>query len=269
MAFADNELSVSDASPIELYKFVGTAATYRMTSYNKTITNSEGTYIPVSVSRSNNENASQDQSDLGIDITMPFDHPIIQEYVFGVGMPELTLTLYRAHRENYNDTVILWTGKPLAFTVEGRQATLRVPSLFAYLLRGLLPAPRYQAPCNHLLYDARCGLDANAAANSYTTTVVSKTGNNVVVALSDFANGVCNAGEMVSSFNGERRMIISNTGTTFRVNFPFSNLPNGETVRIHRGCDHAFETCRTKFSNGINYGGFPLIPPDNPFAKPL
>lgn len=269
MPFATNELSAASASPIELYEFVGTTTTYRLTSYAKEIINATGTYTPTTMKRSAAKNASQDQADLGIDVELPFDHPIIQDYAFGIGQPDLTLTIYRCHRDNYNDTIILWTGKPLSFTVEGRLATLRVPSLFASLLQGLLPAPRFQSPCNHFLYDPRCAIDPDDAANSYTTTVVSASLNTVVLSASSFANGQCNAGEIVSNVTGERRMIISNTGTSFTVNYPFNDLNNSDSVTVYRGCDHSFETCRVKFNNVRRFGGYPYVPPDNPFASEL
>lgn len=268
MAFSDNELSAVNASPIELFKFVGTTTTYRLTSYGKPITNSDGTYGQVTLKRSAVENASQDQADLGIDIEMPFDHPIIQDYAFGIGQPDLTLTIYRCHRDNYNDTIVLWTGKPMSFTVEGRVATLRVPSLFASLLQGLLPAPRFQAPCNHFLYDTRCGVDPDSVDNSFAATIVSASENTIVLNTSAFANGQCNAGEIVSAA-GERRMVISNTGTTFTVNYPFDSLTASDAVTVYRGCDHSFETCRVKFNNVRRFGGYPYVPPDNPFASEL
>jgi uncharacterized phage protein (TIGR02218 family) len=34
----------------------------------------------------------------------------------------------------------------------------------------------------------------------------------------------------------------------------------GDRVRLTAGCDKAFSTCRTKFSNHLNFQGFPHIP---------
>ena len=34
----------------------------------------------------------------------------------------------------------------------------------------------------------------------------------------------------------------------------------GDTVRLTPGCDKSFATCRDKFSNGVNFQGFPHMP---------
>jgi uncharacterized phage protein (TIGR02218 family) len=36
----------------------------------------------------------------------------------------------------------------------------------------------------------------------------------------------------------------------------------GNTFTFSAGCDHTFDTCKSKFSNGVNFGGFPHIQPD-------
>lgn len=269
MPFSTNELSEASGSPIELYKFVGTFTTWRMTSYLREIVNSEGTYEPVPVTRTQIENASQDQEELAIDISLPYDHPLALEYIFAVSPPELTVEIYRAHRDDFDDTLLLWTGKPTSFSVEGRLAKLRVPSIFSYLLSGLCPAPRYQGPCNHVLYDDRCKV--SRAANQQTVDVVSvsSSGRQLVLSANTFANGDCNAGEMVWTAGGQRRMIVSNSGTTFNISYPFSGDVTGEEIIIRKGCDHSFETCASKFSNSINYGGCPIVPPTNPFNSRL
>ncbi len=38
------------------------------------------------------------------------------------------------------------------------------------------------------------------------------------------------------------------------------NLVIGDTFSVSAGCDKQFETCKTKFSNGINFRGFPHMP---------
>lgn len=269
MPFNTNELSAASGAPIELYKFIGTFNTWRVTSYLREITNSDGTYEPVPVKRTQIENASQDQEELAIDISLPYDHPLALEYIFAVSPPELSVEIYRAHRDDFNDTLLLWTGKPISFNVEGRVASLRVPSIFSYLLSGLCPAPRYQAPCNHILYDDRCKV--NRAANSQTVDVVSvsASGRRLTLSANTFANGECNAGEMIWTAGGQRRMITLSNGTTFDISYPFAGDPTGDEVIIRKGCDHSFTTCKNKFSNGLNYGGCPIVPPTNPFNSRL
>ena len=36
----------------------------------------------------------------------------------------------------------------------------------------------------------------------------------------------------------------------------------GDTIELSAGCDHLLETCKTKFNNTVNYGGFPHLQVD-------
>ena len=36
----------------------------------------------------------------------------------------------------------------------------------------------------------------------------------------------------------------------------------GNTFTFSAGCDHTFTTCKAKFGNGVNFGGFPHVQPD-------
>ncbi|WP_375281155.1 DUF2163 domain-containing protein [Pseudooctadecabacter sp.] len=42
-----------------------------------------------------------------------------------------------------------------------------------------------------------------------------------------------------------------------------TDIASGDLVRIEAGCDKRFDTCRSKFSNALNYQGFPDIPGDD------
>ena len=45
---------------------------------------------------------------------------------------------------------------------------------------------------------------------------------------------------------------------------PLGAVPEEQTpVRLTAGCDRTFETCRLKFGNAVNFGGFPDIPGDD------
>jgi hypothetical protein len=52
---------------------------------------------------------------------------------------------------------------------------------------------------------------------------------------------------------------------TVLVMLPYSGVAIGDGLKLTAGCDHVIQTCRTKFANEVNYGGFPWIPTRNPF----
>lgn len=268
MSFEVVEKSPYDAEPIELFKFVGTINTYKLTTYSQEVTSGGDVYKPLAgLKRTVLKVGTQEDESANIDISMPFDHPLIAEYAYQTAPPTLEFELRRCHRSNPNDSILMWKGKVLSFSVEGRVAKLRVPSLFSFILNGVAPNARYQAPCNHRLYDARCQVDP--ASYSANTTISSIAGNIVEVASFPFADGACTGGEMIFSGGGERRMIIANTGTSITLSYPFATLEVGDTVTLRQGCDHSLTTCKAKFANGDNFGGCPLVPDRNPFTSKL
>lgn len=268
MTFDTDERSPYSSQPIELYKFTGSTITYYMTTHQKAVTSGGQVYTPqAGLKRNVLKVGTQEEENLALDIELPFDHELVSLYAYQTAPPTLELELSRAHATDPNDTALMWKGKVLSFSVEGRVAKLRVPSLFAFILNGVAPTPKYQAPCNHRLYDSRCQVDP--ASYQHVTTILSIAGNIVEVNSFPFSLGACNGGEMIFPGGGERRMIIGNTGTSVTLTYPFASLEVGDTVTLRQGCDHSFTTCKAKFSNGINFGGCPLVPDRNPFTSKL
>ena len=67
-----------------------------------------------------------------------------------------------------------------------------------------------------------------------------------------------------------RRTITAHVGNTITINRPFgSGVVAGDSFDAYPGCDHTPGCCRTKFGNGINYGGQELLPTKNPYMGNL
>lgn len=264
MAYEDEEVGSTTGRPIELYAFEGTYNDYFLTSYGFPIVSNSRTYTPVALKRNRLKVSTQEESGAALEIEMPFNHPMIREYAYENAPPSLNLTIFRCHESDPDDAVTMWNGPVTGFSVEGVIGKLRVPSLFSYILDGNVPAPRFQAPCNHILYDGRCGVDP--ALYQHSTTILSVSGNAITVASLPFASDEAAGGIMIGP-SGESRMVISNAGTAVLITYSFANLQIGQTVTIRKGCDHSFEGhCKTRFNNGARFGGFPLVPARNPFT---
>lgn len=267
MPYNDDEISATSGRPLELYTFTGTYNSYRMTSAAFPITSSSVLYTPTPIKRTSLKVSTQEQTEAALEIELPFDHPLVREYAYENAPPNLIMTLRRCHESDFDDTVLLWNGRVTGFTVEGRLAKLRVPALFSYVLEGNTPTPRFQAPCNHVLYDARCGVDP--AGFQHVTTVLSISGNALTLATLPFLANEAAAGIVISP-SGESRMVVANVGTSVTLSYSFAGLEIGDSITIRKGCDHAFEGhCKTRFSNGPRFGGFPLVPARNPFTSTL
>src|SRR6056297_3229337 len=132
MTFDSTEKSVALAAPVELYKFTGTFNTYRLTSHVDNITNTEGTYTAEAIKRVKLKNANQEESNLALELDLPYAHAMVSEYAFQTSPPELICEFYRCHLNDVNDTLLLWRGKVLSWTITGRVAKLKVPNVFSY-----------------------------------------------------------------------------------------------------------------------------------------
>lgn len=264
--YEDFENSAHSGAPVECYKLMGTFRTYRYTSADvEQVVNGE-TYDPAPIKRGQVKAGTQSDDSLSLDITLPFNTAVVRDYAYAESPPRLTVEVYRVHRgsDPAVDWALYWKGKATSFTVENWVATIRVPSIFARALQGDLPNVYWQAPCNHVLYDARCQVSRPAHTIATTVLTVGRTAFTV-----GDDGGVANAlkaGEAVCLRTGERRLIMANLAGTITINYPFVDLRVGDDVQLVDGCDHSFTTCKAKFVNGVNFGGHPYIPPDNPFS---
>lgn len=267
--YNDWENSVSDGAPVECYRFVGTFRTYRYTSADEEVVLGGETYVPVASRRNNIRSGVQTDDTLALEIQMPYDTQVVKDYAYAESPPSLTLEVFRVHRGTSfaSDFILLWKGKVASFNVDGRMARIRVPSIFSRALQGDVPNAYWQRPCNHVLFDSRCGL---SRANFSTLTTVTSVGVAAFNVVDDgFTDGFLVAGEAVVTRTGERRLILSNQANALTVKHPFVDMRVDDEVELTAGCDHSFSTCKAKFNNGVNFGGHPFIPDDNPFQGEL
>ena len=262
---------------IETYTFTGSFQTYRYTTADRQVRVDGQVHEPAAISRGAVRAGDQSQDQLDVEVTLPVTLQMVQDYAFLTAPPKLQMTLRAFDRDVQNppgsdiysssNGAVLWSGEVSAFSVSNRQARLRVPSDFTRGLQATAPAVFYQNPCNHVLYGPQC--KANRAANTQNTTVASFADNVIGVADDGFADSFLDAGTIQNDRTNERRLIITNVGNVITTNLPFTDVQVGDAVILQAGCDHSFNTCRTKFNNTINYGGHPFIPGDNPFEGSL
>jgi uncharacterized phage protein (TIGR02218 family) len=136
--------------------------------------------------------------------------------------------------------------------------------------------------CQHFLYDSGCTL--NLATYSFSATIAQINGD--ILSASTFStfpttltavpNGYWTTG-FVTRANGDIKYIIAH-GTDISVGYStsdiklltsFEDLVVGEVITVSAGCNHAFTTCDIKFSNSINFLGFPYSANTNPFISRL
>ncbi len=126
----------------------------------------------------------------------------------------------------------------------------------------------FRKSCDAELGDARCGFDLETEEFSGEGVVVSVDGSNAVRAsgLDGFAESWFDHGLLTWTSGvsaGRRQRVTSHRkdGTQAVLTLWDAVAASaGDALAIVAGCDKRFSTCRTKFSNGVNFRGFPHMP---------
>ena len=271
-------MSLTSRNLVEAYTFTGSFKTYGYTSADRNITVDGLLHERAAISRGAVKAGDQTQDQLDVELTLPYNLPVVLDHAYLSAPPKLNLKIVALDRSTENPAgsglfasasgAILWNGEVAGWSVSGRQAKVRVPSNFSRALNQGVPSVFFQNPCNHVLFDGRCKV---AQTNFRHVTNVTSIGSPTVIGVTsdNFDDNFLNAGSIQNSRTGERRLIITNLSDAITIGSPFTDIQVGDEVVLLAGCDHSFSTCRTKFNNSVNYGGHPFIPGDNPFAGEL
>lgn len=161
-------------------------------------------------------------------------------------------------------TLVLFVGRVAEVNFSRTAATFNVNSHLE-LLNQNLPRNLYQAPCINTLFDASCAL--NRASFAVSGTVAAGSTPFVVDATLAQASGYFDQGSIVftsGANNGVSRSVKSYSIGTPGMLVLLSPLPNvpapGDTFTAYPGCDKTQATCTNKFSNLVNFRGFPYVP---------
>ncbi len=137
----------------------------------------------------------------------------------------------------------------------------------------------FNATCDAELGDARCGFDTSAPGYSAVGSVVTVSGVMEIIATDIpafdnrwFAHGnlVWTSGANVDVSTMVTASRFDNGQSVLGLWRPMpAQIASGDTFDLTAGCDKSFVTCGGKFSNRINFQGFPHMPgEDTVFAYP-
>lgn len=157
--------------------------------------------------------------------------------------------------------ILLFTGYVSTIDSLGRtSADLKVKSDLS-LLDVQMPRRSYQAGCINVLYDAQC------AANRASFTTAGATLSGSTIGLINWASATLSYYDLGTitftsgANNGLTRTIKQSTGSSLLLSYPLPNTPSiGDTFDATAGCDKTITTCTNRFSNQVNFMGFPFIP---------
>ncbi|MGE3298625.1 MAG: phage BR0599 family protein [Porticoccaceae bacterium] len=246
------------AVSVDLFQVVVGATTYRWTSGDTAITYASNSYPPLPSARTEIQQSEELGQD-GIKITLPVSHALAQLYLTATPDVDSDITLYR---QDASGTYVVWKGGVGGVSATDSEATLTGESLFKQFQRNGLRA-RYQKNCRHSLYSGGCTLNKATFAVAGTCTAFS--GNTVTVTEAASQPDGYYVGGMIKSASGALRTIVGHVGSTLTLFWPIPGFATG-AVTIYPGCDRTLATCQARFTNHVNYGGFPWIPSQNPYG---
>lgn len=269
MSFDDDERSVAQNRASEIYDFFDAAGNHwRYTSARRDVVFGGQTYVAAPIRRdATSESSVVDPPQFTIECA--YDLAVVQANSFSAAPPQgLAVSITRV-QEVSGASLLWWSGFVTSINVTGRVAKLVVPSAIDDALGTTLPGAYFQATCNHHLYDGMCTVNRSFFKLS-TTLAAPPSGTGLVVAsIGGHPDGYYAGGEVVHTSSGQRRTILQQLGTAVTVTIGFRGALNGDAVDLYAGCDHLVTTCRDKFGNVPNFGGFPYVPQLNAFEKPL
>lgn len=261
MTYQATEQSVHGAEPVELYRFAAGGETWTYTSGAQPHDYLGQTYAPLAISRSAPTQGNDRQGQ--ITLTVARDNPVAALFRVIPPGPAMTLTVYRVHPAD-GETVALWTGRVRAVAWAGSEAQLTCDPVTGVLARDGLRYG-YTATCNHLLYSGRCGVNALDHQVIVPVAGISTVGDTLTsAALAGYPDQHFRGGFIVRNFE-DYRMILASSGGSIVLLLPFEQIDPTDTLNVYPGCDRTLADCEARYNNVVNFGGFPFVPPKNPF----
>jgi uncharacterized phage protein (TIGR02218 family) len=269
-----HEIAIETNRPIELFEFTAGTTTTRYTSSEGEVPFNGFTWLPRTIERSSYGKHVESEATT-LDIKLPSTDVIASRYIGIQPADRLDVVVSRIHETMSPETAILLFRGYVTSAAFKDEVCKLILKPFNEIFQRQMPRQTYQGLCNHVHYDGRCGILETASPNQLTGTVISQTNNGEVINVAG-AGAVADNKSPLQAFKGgfvrtqdssDFRMILDQNGDDLTLLLPFSTSVLGATVVLQRGCDRSIATCAAKYSNVINYGGFPHVPGINPFRQ--
>lgn len=274
MAFETIANLLSGARPYYLYSFSIDGVEYLYTNKKTDITKSvdgvTGT-LWASEAISHSKIVDSDQASRSeLTITFPLDNTFAFNSLNSFILRPISVKIWKGFLNDPDgDLVIQFVGRALQTVADDKGSKIlfkcmtEISSLQRKGLSGVI-----QRPCRHPHYGRGCNLDLTDWQVELPVASISADGRSLVVTGANAqADGYYQLGIM--EYNGAFEMMLTHSGNNVTLVTAIPGLqaavvPGVTTVKIAPGCPLSREICNSRFSNVLNFGGFPFIS-DNPF----
>ena len=169
-----------------------------------------------------------------------------------------SVSLFAIDWANPGDVVPLLAGDLGEVSIEGDGFAAQLHGAASKLEAS--PCPNTSAECRAAFGDPRCGVDL--AGRSQRAKILSANGNRIELDRTVDPGFLLGRARYVSGRNcGCFSTILAIDGASLWLrDRPRAEIEAGTAIEIREGCDKSFETCVSRFSNGINFRGEPHLP---------
>lgn len=243
----------------ELYKITLGNQNYYYTSNDSDIIFNNQTYKAVSIYR---HELSRDSLFDNAKIVCNFDLEPINLYKdFNPSISVFVTIMNTQEFQLFNGRIV-----NVEFNLNNGNATIFL-SAVGGLLKANIPFRTYSKECDFSLFGTGCEVNkANFSVTLANNFTISQNGLSIISdKLKEYENGFFSGGYV--KYLNQHSYISNHTNDTIIIMFPLKNLHENDVIIVYAGCDKLIETCKNKFNNSKNYGGFPFIPSKNPVTQ--
>jgi uncharacterized phage protein (TIGR02218 family) len=187
-----------------------------------------------------------------------------------------SVTIFRLEQEDDEseaEALVFWKGRLSGFRATGQEVVFDCESIFTSQRRTGARA-MYSIQCRHALYGEGCGVDMDAFGVTGTVTSVDNLDIGVTLEANsnveqDSDGNVTTSGYFIGGmirFGDVYRHVVNQGDGFVRLWREMPDIQVGSSVTLYPGCQRDLLTCKTRFDNTANYGGFPWLPNRNPFS---
>lgn len=261
MTYATTEESLAGGKPYYLYTFTQGLTITRKTSADVDVTYSGNVYSASSIDH-NSSTHSGDLERVGIQLFLPKSDSFASSLFSPNYTNVVTLTIQRGHF-GVDDVGVVFKGRVISYEASVSEIILTCESIQTTMRRSGVRA-KYLRTCRHDLYGDLCGL--NIADYYINATVDSISGLNLTMSFATADEQADNyfTGGVIEK-DGVFGFIRSDLSNVLTLQYIPDGIEAGSSVRVAPGCNLRYTTCREKFNNGDNFGGFPYMPSENVF----
>lgn len=267
MTYSDRETGAL-GSPLEVFLFQRRGYRWPYTSADRSVSFQGITFQPVTISRGafdRKDDSGSNQVEVRLDRTLK----VCSQFLEGSTPTPVSLTIYRMHRSD-PEHIVMFKGAVANARLEGEEVSLTCVSALSAQEKSV-PRQLIMRTCPHVLYGPMCRL--NSAAYGYEGTLTEISGSVYLVesmTSAPYTTDIFTAGVLFKPSTGQRAFIqdhflhYTQYSHKFRLLQPVPGWGASDTLIAYMGCDRKHSTCRDKFDNIPNFGGFPLHPERNP-----